>query len=145
MSELKIKVWDTQKKSWTQPIAWMHFILNQLIHQTLGDELSFAVIRDWRRDAAAKHCVPRVRWCQMALASVVVIMAAVLGAFVWHWGKLNGSILSLTLPNDDTARFSNPVPQDVQIEDLVSAHTAWKSWRFCKTVHQTKIRLQPLL
>lgn len=41
--------------------------------------------------AAEKHCVPRVCW-QMALASVVVIMAALLRAFVWPWGKLNGSI-----------------------------------------------------
>lgn len=42
-------------------------------------------------DTAEKHCVPRVCW-QMALASVVVIMAALLRAFVWPWGKLNGSI-----------------------------------------------------
>lgn len=47
----------------------------------------------WGRegDAAEKHCVLRVCW-QMALASVMVIMAALLRAFVWPWGKLNGSI-----------------------------------------------------
>lgn len=66
----------------------MHFITIQLIHQALRDEISFAV--GWGA-AAEKHCVPRVCW-QMALASVVVIMAALLPAFVWPWGKLNGSI-----------------------------------------------------
>lgn len=127
LSELKIKVRGAQRKHGTQPRSWMHFILIQLIHQALG-----GVMRDWRGEAAAKLCVPRVRW-QMALASVVVIMAAVLRAFVWPWGKLNGSVCVSHTAKWWHSQISNPDRKDVQIEDLVSDHTTWKSWCFCKT------------
>lgn len=124
----------------------MHFITIQLIHQALRDEISFA--GGWG-GAAEKHCVPRVCW-QMALASVVVIMAALLRAFVWPWGKLNGSIFvshtakwwdsQISIPT--LSRCSNGRKKSRPKKDPVSARTDRKGWCFGKTVHQTKIRLQ---